>query len=398
MERTEQKKNAFSAPNTKKHRRQIKVDREGDVIMTDKVQERFKDRKTRGGRPDGLSKEERQKRYDKKACLRCGEVGHFRRDCPKNDTGRQGAVRIGMVRQSTPYPRTVQLLDDDVSDTDLYDEARMLGNEAYELVPQAKEVPDVISRDETTPVDRSVTSTEVRQRLAEHRCWVCGSQEHMAEDCRQKGRIAITGPKAEETAYQAILEQPYFEDPEVQDDEPVTPSVSEWKTEEHQAAHWTECELRCRFHKGQRRTVGWRMNDEWHETLLDKECRVEACPMHKKPEPSTQWGNWDNLPPLVEQHEDLYWLDCEDRCDYHLAQKERSRRQEDDCCHPNLRDRECLVEACRLHKALRTGPVRHELVHWTFCHNDNCPIHQDAKSNVGYFPKKRSGKRGQSKN
>ncbi|KAK1909011.1 hypothetical protein P3342_011088 [Pyrenophora teres f. teres] len=140
-ERTEQKKNAFSAPNTKKHRRQIKVDREGDVIMTDKVQERFKDRKTRGGRPDGLSKEERQKRYDKKACLRCGEVGHFRRDCPKNDTGRQGAVRIGMVRQSTPYPRTVQLLDDDVSDTDLYDEARMLGNEAYELVPQAKRYP-----------------------------------------------------------------------------------------------------------------------------------------------------------------------------------------------------------------------------------------------------------------
>ncbi|KAK1912654.1 hypothetical protein P3342_004590 [Pyrenophora teres f. teres] len=274
-ERTEQKKNAFSAPNTKKHRRQIKVDREGDVIMTDKVQERFKDRKTRGGRPDGLSKEERQKRCDKKACLRCGED------------------RDGSTEHT--YPRTVQLLDDDVSDTDLYDEARMLGNEAYELVPQAKEVPDVISRDETTPVDRSVTSTEVRQRLAEHRCWVCGSQEHMAEDCRQKGQIAITGHKAEETAYQAILEQPYFEDPEVQDDEPVTPSVSEWKTEEHQAAHWTECELRCRFHKGQRRTVGWRMNDEWHETLLDKECRVEACPMHKKPEPSTQWGNWDNL-------------------------------------------------------------------------------------------------------
>ncbi|EFQ92227.1 hypothetical protein PTT_10724, partial [Pyrenophora teres f. teres 0-1] len=64
--------------------------------MTDKVQERFKDRKTRGGRPDGLSKEERQKRYDKKACLQCGEVGHFRRDCPKNDTGKQGAIRIGM--------------------------------------------------------------------------------------------------------------------------------------------------------------------------------------------------------------------------------------------------------------------------------------------------------------
>ncbi|KAK1911182.1 hypothetical protein P3342_011784 [Pyrenophora teres f. teres] len=224
-----------------------------------------------------------------------------------------------MVRQSTPYPRTVQLLDDDVSNTDLYDEAQMLGNEAYELVPQVKEVPDMISRDETTPVNWSVTSTEVRQRLVEHRCWVCGKQEHMAEDCRQKGRITITSPKAEETAYQAILEQPYFEDPEVQDDEPVAPSVSEWKTEEHQAAHWTECELRCRFHKGQRRTIRWRMNDEWHETLLDKECWVEACHMHKKPEPSKQWGNWDDLPPLVEQHEDLYWLDCEDRCDYHLA-------------------------------------------------------------------------------
>jgi hypothetical protein len=78
-----------------------------------------KDRKPPGKRQDGLSKEERQRRYDSKACLRCGEVGHFRRDCPKNDdAGKQGSIKIGMIR-GTPYPQVRRLLSKIGNETSL---------------------------------------------------------------------------------------------------------------------------------------------------------------------------------------------------------------------------------------------------------------------------------------
>jgi hypothetical protein len=85
----------------------VRYDKEGEVIMIDKIQNG--DRKPPRKQTDGLSKEERQKRYDSKACLRCGEVGHFRRDCLKNENkGKQGAIKIGMIkRKGTPYPRPI---------------------------------------------------------------------------------------------------------------------------------------------------------------------------------------------------------------------------------------------------------------------------------------------------
>jgi hypothetical protein len=339
-ERNQQKaKPTFQIANTKKHRYQAKFDRDGDTIMVGKVQ--TERRKTTQRRPDGLSKEERQKRYDSKACLRCGEVGHFRRDCPKNeDTGKIRAVKIGMIRQATPYIHAVQPSDSEVSDTDLYEEARLLDNDIYELIPKAQEAPTIVKRDDTTVSNWSVTSDDVIQRLHDKQCWVCGNPEHMADECEQRGRIAITGPRAEEVAYQAIHEQPYFEELHAQADEPVLTRkpIPVWQTAEHQQVHWTACTLHCRFHKGKRRTAGWRIKDEWHEMLEDKECRIEACSIH--------------------QHE-----------------KDTTQVEPKGLLHP-----------------------QHQCLHWTFCHEDSCMIHYDAKSKVGYFPQKRSTGRGQRKN
>ena len=182
-ERSQQKgRNTFTPANTKRHR-YVKVDKEGDVIMADKVQEKGKGRNTQGRRPDGLSKEERQRRYDNKACLRCGKEGHFRRNCPENETGKQGAVKIGMIRQGTPYPHPVQLSDSEVSDMELYEEARLLGEEAYELVPRARGAPDMVQHTMTRETDWIITGAEVQRRLEKRYCWVCGHDNYIAENC-----------------------------------------------------------------------------------------------------------------------------------------------------------------------------------------------------------------------
>ncbi|EMD58062.1 hypothetical protein COCSADRAFT_345460 [Bipolaris sorokiniana ND90Pr] len=131
--------------------------------MTGKVQDKSKDknRKPRGQYNDGLSTEERKKRYDSKACLRCGEVGHFRRDCPKNEV-RQGAVKIGMIRIPIPYP--TEEPDETLSDLDLYEEVRQATDEAFELVQEAIGLQD-FKWDAPLLTDWQIEGAEVLRRL-----------------------------------------------------------------------------------------------------------------------------------------------------------------------------------------------------------------------------------------
>jgi hypothetical protein len=61
-------------------------------------------------------------------------VGYFRRDCPKNEV-RQAAVKIGIIRQGTPYLAKIKP-DNSLSDLDLYEEARL--EDSYEIVLRLK--------------------------------------------------------------------------------------------------------------------------------------------------------------------------------------------------------------------------------------------------------------------
>ena len=88
--------------------------------MTRKVQE-VGNRKPKGKNQDGLSKEERQKRYDNKACLRCGEIEHFCKDCLKNELTKRVQEVVQMLRTML-YLKLVKL-DETLSDLDLYEEA-----------------------------------------------------------------------------------------------------------------------------------------------------------------------------------------------------------------------------------------------------------------------------------
>jgi hypothetical protein len=365
--------------NTRKQR--SRYDKDGDAIMTGKVQEKAKDRHTRGKNHDGLSKEERQKRYDNRACLRCGEVGHFRRDCPKNEV-RQAAVKIGMIRQGTPHPAKMEP-DDSLSDLDLYEEARL--EDGYEIVPRLKPDNEVLTPSKPRSTDWKVKDTVVLERLANNQCWVCGDTTHYADDCSVHDRIMITGKKAEEVGYQAIHQQPYFDDPVAE----VEAAQEVEDTKEHTELCWYDCKLECEYHKKDKEDCRKDQDRCCHLNLWADECLADNCHLHE--------------PEKVEIHYRLLWPQCKDGCDFHREQFEKAR-QVDDYYHATLSSNICEATDCPIHKAKKPEPrkqaprqeIPHENLHWSFCYDDSCLIHYSTKYGAGYFPRKRKGK--QSKN
>lgn len=378
-ERNDQKK--YFRPNMANIKRQRgRYDRDGDAIMTGKVQEKAKDRKPRGKRQDGLSKEERQRRYDKKACLRCGEVGHFARDCPTGEASKQAAVKIGMVRQGTPYPAQMEP-DDNLSDMDLYEEARM--EEDYEVIQQPKRADDILTMEKPKETDWKVEDRVVLERLAKNQCWVCGDAAHHANDCAKRDRIVITGPDAEEVGYQAIHQQPYFEDPGTEI--PNLESPEERDTREHQGLCWYDCKTECEFHKKDKEDCRKDQERCCHLNLWADECLADNCHLHE--------------PEKIGIHERLLWPQCKNGCSFHRDQLEKAR-QVDDYYHVTLSSNICEVADCPIHEAKKAEPrkritkekIPHQNLHWSFCYDDRCTIHYSSKTDTGYFPRKRKGK------
>ncbi|KAH7556815.1 reverse transcriptase [Bipolaris maydis] len=433
--------------NTRRHR--SNKDHDGDTYMTGKVQDKSKDRnKARGKFNDGLSKEERQKRYDSKACLRCGEVGHFRRDCPKNEV-KQGAVKIGMIRMPTPYP--IEEQDETLSDLDLYDETRQATDEAFELVQEAIGLQD-FKWDEPLPTDWQVEGAEVLRRLRNQQCWICGNTKHQANDCDIEGRVTITGPRAEEIACKAAQEQPRFKEP----DDEETPRTFKKRMEQHERlcwvdcprqcdyhlrdreetrsnegdcchtnlwhnecrvlhchmhqpekkeAHeelcWTNCTTNCQFHREQRRNAR-KVDDYYHSTIFRRRMYAKNCRMHRAARPRVTTTRVPRQEPgkseKEKSHERLLWTHCRKGCAFHRQQFEDARGVNDHL-HSTLSANICEAKDCPIHKVKKPRPTRkvakeeipHQNIHWSFCYDDQCTIHYSAKAGEGYFPTQRKG-------
>jgi hypothetical protein len=343
--------------NTKKYRN--RTDKDGDTIMTGKVQEKSRDRKTRGKNHDGLSKEERQKRYDSKACLRCGEVGHFRRDCPKNET-RQAVVKIKMLKART----TMEDLSDTLSDLDLYEEARLADSTEYIVIPELVKTNEIMKWEVPQGNEWAVDTTDARQWLAQGCCWTCGDPTHQASECHaRRGRIVIKGPNAEEVVKDAFQGQPYFTDPTLA---PRQFAEDHDRNERHHAnTLWTDCTREhCSQHQHEKYQSQVNAEDLCHLYLGIEECLDDQCRQHSKRE---------------KEHRRLHWVDCKSIkfCQYHAAEKERSQYDPDDCCHAHFGPKDCKVVCCYIHTPEnREG---HESLPWHRCKEGFCTYHRDAK-------------------
>ncbi|EMD68947.1 hypothetical protein COCSADRAFT_155185 [Bipolaris sorokiniana ND90Pr] len=347
--------------NTRKQR--SRFDKDGDTIMTSKVQDKSKDKnkKPRGQYNDGLSTEERKKRYDSKACLRCGEVGHFRRDCPKNEV-RQGAVKIGMIRIPTPYP--TKKPDETLSDLDLYEEARQATDEAFELVQEAIGLQD-FKWDAPLPTDWQIEGAEVLRRLRNQQCWICGTNAHQANDCDIDGRVTISGPRADKIAYRAAQEQPRFKEP----DDEETPRTFKERMEQHERLCWVDCPRQCDYHLRKREETRDNEDDCCHTNLWHNECRVQHCHMHQ--------------PGEKEAHEELCWIKCTIDCQFHKEQRRKARRV-DDYYHSTISAEECIAKNCRMHRAQfedarQVGNHYYSILPANICEAKDCPIHKSKK-------------------
>ena len=81
-----------------------------------------------------------------------------------------------MIRLSTPYPRHDLTLEDNLSDVDLYDEARRATSLEYVVIPEL--VQPSIEWDVPQAEDWTVSGMDTLQRLAQGQCWTYRDNTH----------------------------------------------------------------------------------------------------------------------------------------------------------------------------------------------------------------------------
>jgi hypothetical protein len=349
-------------------------DRDGDVIMDiDKVQEYKKGPRKDARKPykpqrDGVSERERQKRFEEKACLKCGQQGHFRRDCPKNQDkiGAVNAIKIAMIRKKPTH-------------TPEWDLETGKKTPAPGL-PGFQEAPEQEAEEPERIPDYVVSG-----RLSKGQCWLCGIDTHLGADCPKKlGRLQITGTLGWEITGQAIKEQGPSD----------TRTRFANKEDSHLESSWYQCTRdNCEEHADQKEEVRWQPGNSSHIFVPTNECLVANCKTH-------HFEEWQK------NHELLGWMRCyEDDCGVHWPMKHAvgqwplgpgawvTQKCDNEACqeeHPTKSHTQrpwmaCREECCLFHLATREKAAiheeynRHDHLLWYECMDPTCRKHGHPK-------------------
>ena len=158
---------------------------------------------------------------------------------------------------------------------------------------------------------------------------------------------------------------------------------------EEKEAHEKLCQIKCtinyQFHKEQRRKAR-RVDDYYHSTISAEECIAKNCRMHRAQVRDT---------PEV-KHAKLLWTHCKTGCALHQQQFKNAQKV-DDYYHSTLPANLYKATDCPIHESKKPEPrertakkkIPHHNIHWSFCYNDQCTNHYDAKIGAGRFPKER---------
>lgn len=387
MEKRGQK---FATPNTKKKIQAREY--HYDPMDIDRIEAKNK-KPAKKWMNKGWTKDQKQKLKETGACLGCGEMGHFVRECPRkkkyptDEKPRWEGPRVAVVqwklddeiitgqpdsesdyevvekanlkedpkekitrrRSSTPIPRQGDRGEPHY-DEDSWDERKLdlRPRLPSRRVPAPGLQPLATNNSYARTSEIAIPDELVKERLNAGHCWICNSYTHIAGECDQRYRtIAVNGPNKEEVYLAALEGQPFFLEA------PVGENTQDWYNQQHQRKHWIDCHTPgCKFHKGKKKTTGFRNRDPYHYMLKPSECQVIGCPTH----------NYQLENSLTEEAK-------EESAD-NEAQEESSEE--------DFQDADQQEE-----------DTKHGSLHWTACYDDNCSVHRSDKD-AGYYPSRKN--------
>jgi hypothetical protein len=161
---------------------------------------------------------------------------------------------------------------------------------------------------------------------------VCASASHHANDCSIRDRIIITGKNAEEVGYEAIHQQPYFDDPVAEVWDQDAHEVDD--TKGHTELCWYDCKTGCEYYKKDKKDCRTDQERCCHMNLWADECLADNCYLHE--------------PEKVEIHQRLLWPQCRNGCSLYREQFEKAR-QVDDYYHATILSNICEVADCPIY-------------------------------------------------